>query len=137
MHVFRLFLFQRRPLNLPCHFLTSLELPIQSEIHFLLFLDFVVIRRTLGGRKLWESKDDRKWGHDKYEELTLQERHHEQVSISAYASVLPCVCATLLFLNLNELICRVEGVLGVGLEVAVEIEAQMVVLHVETGPKST
>ncbi|KAK4428072.1 protein MLN51 [Sesamum alatum] len=35
-------------------------------------------RRTLGGRKLWESKDDRKWGHDKFEELTMQERHHEQ-----------------------------------------------------------
>ncbi|CAA0824442.1 CASC3/Barentsz eIF4AIII binding [Striga hermonthica] len=27
-------------------------------------------RRMLGGRKLWESKDDRKWGHDKFEELT-------------------------------------------------------------------
>ncbi|KAK4395267.1 protein MLN51, partial [Sesamum angolense] len=35
-------------------------------------------RRTLGGRKLWESKDDRKWGHDKFEELTMQERHHEE-----------------------------------------------------------
>ncbi|EYU21558.1 hypothetical protein ABFS82_09G100300 [Erythranthe guttata] len=35
-------------------------------------------RRTLGGRKLWESKDDRKWGHDKFEELTIQERHHEE-----------------------------------------------------------
>ncbi|XP_042049478.1 protein MLN51 homolog [Salvia splendens] len=34
-------------------------------------------RRTLGGRKLWESKDDRKWGHDKFEELTMLERHHE------------------------------------------------------------
>ncbi|KAL3824339.1 hypothetical protein ACJIZ3_020368 [Penstemon smallii] len=35
-------------------------------------------RRMVGGRKLWESKDDRKWGHDKFEELTLQERHHEE-----------------------------------------------------------
>ncbi|KAF3450787.1 hypothetical protein FNV43_RR06876 [Rhamnella rubrinervis] len=35
-------------------------------------------RRTHGGRKLWESKDDRKWGHDKFEELTLQERHYEE-----------------------------------------------------------
>ncbi|KAI3455395.1 hypothetical protein Pfo_012058 [Paulownia fortunei] len=35
-------------------------------------------RRTLGGRKLWESKDDRKWGHDKFEELTMQERHHDE-----------------------------------------------------------
>ncbi|XP_042064336.1 protein MLN51 homolog isoform X1 [Salvia splendens] len=37
-------------------------------------------RRTLGGRKLWESQsqDDRKWGHDKFEELTMQERHHGQ-----------------------------------------------------------
>uniref|UniRef100_A0A5B7A4Z5 Putative epsin n=1 Tax=Davidia involucrata TaxID=16924 RepID=A0A5B7A4Z5_DAVIN len=35
-------------------------------------------RRTLGGRKLWESKDDRKWGHDKFEEMTSQERHYEE-----------------------------------------------------------
>lgn len=48
-------------------------------------VDFVVTRRTLGGRKLWESKDDRKWGHDKFEELTMQERHHEEVSIF-------CIC---------------------------------------------
>ncbi|GAA0159992.1 hypothetical protein LIER_16649 [Lithospermum erythrorhizon] len=27
-------------------------------------------RRMFGGRKLWESKDERKWGHDKFEELT-------------------------------------------------------------------
>ncbi|KAI7986711.1 hypothetical protein LOK49_LG14G01853 [Camellia lanceoleosa] len=35
-------------------------------------------RRTLGGRKLWESKDNRKWGHDKFEEMTLQDRHYEE-----------------------------------------------------------
>lgn len=35
-------------------------------------------RRTFGGRNLWESKDDKKWGHDKFEEMTLQERHYEQ-----------------------------------------------------------
>ncbi|XVE88952.1 hypothetical protein DITRI_Ditri19aG0111000 [Diplodiscus trichospermus] len=35
-------------------------------------------RRTHGGRKLWESKDDRKWGHDKFEEMTLQEKHYEE-----------------------------------------------------------
>ncbi|CAK9174640.1 unnamed protein product [Ilex paraguariensis] len=35
-------------------------------------------RRTRGGRKLWESKDDSKWGHDKFEELTTQERHYEE-----------------------------------------------------------
>ncbi|KAL4334999.1 hypothetical protein GQ457_07G031960 [Hibiscus cannabinus] len=34
-------------------------------------------RRTHGGRKLWESKDDGKWGHDKFEEMNLQERHYE------------------------------------------------------------
>ncbi|TYI26808.1 hypothetical protein ES332_A05G136800v1 [Gossypium tomentosum] len=34
-------------------------------------------RRTHGARKLWESKDDRKWGHDKFEEMTLQEKHYE------------------------------------------------------------
>ncbi|KAK4349956.1 hypothetical protein RND71_029269 [Anisodus tanguticus] len=35
-------------------------------------------RRTFGGRKLWESKDDRKWGHDKFEELSVEERHYEE-----------------------------------------------------------
>ncbi|KAJ8560699.1 hypothetical protein K7X08_022559 [Anisodus acutangulus] len=35
-------------------------------------------RRTFDGRKLWESKDDCKWGHDKFEELTVEERHHEE-----------------------------------------------------------
>ncbi|CAL5439888.1 unnamed protein product [Camellia sinensis] len=35
-------------------------------------------RRTLGGRKLWESKDNRKWGHDKFEEMTLQDRRYEE-----------------------------------------------------------
>ncbi|KAK4361932.1 hypothetical protein RND71_017173 [Anisodus tanguticus] len=35
-------------------------------------------RRTFGGKKLWESKDDRKWGHDKFEELSVEERHYEE-----------------------------------------------------------
>ncbi|KAI3789706.1 hypothetical protein L2E82_02509 [Cichorium intybus] len=35
-------------------------------------------RRTLGGRKLWELRDDRKWGHDKFEEMTMQERHYDE-----------------------------------------------------------
>uniref|UniRef100_A0A7N0TTB0 Btz domain-containing protein n=2 Tax=Kalanchoe fedtschenkoi TaxID=63787 RepID=A0A7N0TTB0_KALFE len=33
------------------------------------------LRRTLGARKLWESKDERRWGHDKFEELTSQNNH--------------------------------------------------------------
>ncbi|KAE9588042.1 putative Btz domain-containing protein [Lupinus albus] len=35
-------------------------------------------RRMNGGRRLWESKDERKWGHDKFEEITLQERHSNE-----------------------------------------------------------
>ncbi|KAL2932479.1 Protein MLN51-like protein [Bienertia sinuspersici] len=35
-------------------------------------------RRTFGGRKLWESKDERKWGHDKFEELNTEERHYDE-----------------------------------------------------------
>lgn len=38
---------------------------------------------------------------------------------------------------LYELIYRVEGVLGDAIEVAIEIEAQTMDLHKETGPKST
>ncbi|ESW07699.1 hypothetical protein PHAVU_010G151300 [Phaseolus vulgaris] len=30
-----------------------------------------------GGRRLWESKDDKKWGHDKFEQI-LHERHYEE-----------------------------------------------------------
>lgn len=37
------------------------------------------VRRNLGGRNLWESKDDRKWGHDKFEEMSTQERHYGEV----------------------------------------------------------
>ncbi|GAB2269429.1 hypothetical protein Dimus_004347 [Dionaea muscipula] len=35
-------------------------------------------RRTFGGRKLWESKDDRKWGHDKFEEMNTRARSFEE-----------------------------------------------------------
>lgn len=35
-------------------------------------------RRTFGGRKLWESRDDKKWGHDKFEEMNSHERPYEQ-----------------------------------------------------------
>ncbi|CAK8574721.1 unnamed protein product [Lathyrus sativus] len=31
-------------------------------------------RRMHGGRRLWESKDDKKWGHDKFEEISVQDR---------------------------------------------------------------
>ncbi|KAI4381938.1 hypothetical protein MLD38_007954 [Melastoma candidum] len=37
-----------------------------------------VLSRTFGAKKLWESKDDRKWGHDKYEEMTVQERRFDE-----------------------------------------------------------
>lgn len=35
-------------------------------------------RRMRGGRRLWESKDDKKWGHDKFEEFSSQERHFDE-----------------------------------------------------------
>lgn len=35
-------------------------------------------RRTSGGRRLWESKDDRRWGHDKFEEVTMRERSYDE-----------------------------------------------------------
>ncbi|KAI3803417.1 hypothetical protein L1987_31568 [Smallanthus sonchifolius] len=35
-------------------------------------------RRTLGGRKLWELRDDSKWGHDKFEEMTMHERPYNE-----------------------------------------------------------
>ena len=44
-------------------------------------MHFVVFRRMRGGRRLWESKDDRKWGHDKFEEIASQEKHYKEVII--------------------------------------------------------
>ncbi|XP_077212111.1 protein MLN51 homolog isoform X1 [Tasmannia lanceolata] len=35
-------------------------------------------RRTPGGRKLWESKDDRAWVHDRFEEMNLQDAHYHE-----------------------------------------------------------
>ncbi|KAK7261849.1 hypothetical protein RIF29_28172 [Crotalaria pallida] len=35
-------------------------------------------RRMNGGRRLWESKDERKWGHDKFEEIASHERHNKE-----------------------------------------------------------
>ncbi|KAL5973012.1 hypothetical protein ACLOJK_039819 [Asimina triloba] len=35
-------------------------------------------RRTPGGRKLWESKDNREWVHDRFEELNLQDSRYEE-----------------------------------------------------------
>lgn len=40
----------------------------------------MMFRRTLGRGKLWELRDDRKWGHDKFEELTMNERHYDEVN---------------------------------------------------------
>lgn len=51
----------------------------------------ILFRRTHGGRKLWESKDDRKWGHDKFEEMTSQERHYDEVNFT-YMSYLHEEC---------------------------------------------
>nr|GEW97559.1 hypothetical protein [Tanacetum cinerariifolium] len=35
-------------------------------------------RRTLDGRRLWETRDDRKWGHDKFEEMSVHERPYSE-----------------------------------------------------------
>ncbi|GMH22205.1 hypothetical protein Nepgr_024048 [Nepenthes gracilis] len=51
---------------------------VVSEGHGLTDNAGVRNRRTFGGRKLWESKDDRKWGHDKFEEMNMQERQYEE-----------------------------------------------------------
>ncbi|GMH15952.1 hypothetical protein Nepgr_017793 [Nepenthes gracilis] len=34
-------------------------------------------RRTFDGSKLWETKDDRRWGHDKFEEMNMKEIYFE------------------------------------------------------------
>lgn len=42
-----------------------------------------LFRRTFVGKRLWESKDERKWGHDKFEEITVQDQHYEEVKTSS------------------------------------------------------
>lgn len=32
-----------------------------------------------GGRRLWPSRDERKWGHDKYDEMNTQEKQYDVV----------------------------------------------------------
>lgn len=32
-----------------------------------------------GGRRLWESKDDQAWVHDRFEEMNLQDRRYEVI----------------------------------------------------------
>lgn len=54
-----------------------------SNILFVCFYCSYLFRRMFVGKKLWESKDERKWGHDKFEEITVQERHYEEVKISS------------------------------------------------------
>lgn len=61
-----------------------------DDEHILILFYNCLARRTFSGRRLWESKDDRKWGHDKFEELSVEERHHEEVN--AFRNVLLHFC---------------------------------------------
>lgn len=82
---------------------------IYKQILFI--LNFVVLRRMLAGRDLWESKDNRKWGHDMFEELTTPERHYEEVDIF----LMPLLNLSAHFLfhsDLYILISLVEGIKG-------------------------
>ncbi|KAJ0256726.1 Protein MLN51 [Hirschfeldia incana] len=41
-------------------------------------MDVAPNRRMRGGRRLWPSRDERKWGHDKYDELNTQEKQNDK-----------------------------------------------------------
>ena len=41
----------------------------------------VSFRRVVSGSKLWETKDEQKWGHDKFEEMMQQERQHQESNV--------------------------------------------------------
>ncbi|KAJ4884810.1 CASC3/Barentsz eIF4AIII binding [Raphanus sativus] len=43
-------------------------------------LDAAPNRRMPGGRRLWPSRDERKWGHDKYDEMNTQENQYDKRS---------------------------------------------------------
>ena len=38
---------------------------------------------------MWESKDDRKWGHDKFEEMNTEDRHPDEVILFLLAFHFP------------------------------------------------
>ncbi|XP_020889736.1 uncharacterized protein LOC9323915 isoform X3 [Arabidopsis lyrata subsp. lyrata] len=40
-------------------------------------IDAASNRRMRGGRRLWQSRDERKWGHDKYEEMNTPENQYD------------------------------------------------------------
>ena len=42
-------------------------------------LVFCFGRRMRGGRRLWPSRYERKWGHDKYDEMNTQEKQYDVV----------------------------------------------------------
>ncbi|KAF3515780.1 hypothetical protein DY000_02062054 [Brassica cretica] len=41
-------------------------------------MDTAPNRRMRGGRRLWPSRDERKWGHDKYDEMNTQEKQYDK-----------------------------------------------------------
>ncbi|KAL9312314.1 Protein MLN51 [Arabidopsis thaliana] len=41
-------------------------------------LDAASNRRMRGGRRLWQSRDERKWGHDKFEEMNTQKQQYDR-----------------------------------------------------------
>ncbi|XP_059596749.1 protein MLN51 homolog isoform X4 [Vitis vinifera] len=43
-------------------------------------------RRVVSGSKLWETKDEQKWGHDKFEEMMQQERQHQESNVRRISS---------------------------------------------------
>lgn len=46
--------------------------------------DLVSFRRVLsGGGRLWVTKDEPKWSHDKFEEMMQQERQHQEANVSS------------------------------------------------------
>ncbi|VVA95952.1 unnamed protein product [Arabis nemorensis] len=41
-------------------------------------MDAASNRQMRGGRRLWQSRDERKWGHDKYEEMNTHEKQYDR-----------------------------------------------------------
>ena len=46
----------------------------------MIMASFHIFRRMPGGQRLWESKDDRAWVHDRFEEMNLQDSQYDKVS---------------------------------------------------------
>ena len=46
-----------------------------------MLISSLLTRRMLGGKKLWDAKDDQVWSHDRFEEMNVHDRFEERYEV--------------------------------------------------------